>query len=232
MQILWLIPQILLPVIFWAGYHYYKDRHLPEPVGNLVFCFGLGIAAAGVSRLLYLGLGVVSLRFDALELAYSNLWGLFAYAVLVIGPVEEIAKSLPFLLFVLRFRAFDEPVDGIIYASFIALGYATMESLHFLQFLTSLEAVARGFAGPLVHIMFASVWSYFIARAFLRGERLPPVVVAAVATAALLHGIYDFIVLAAPLSALPLSALLILLIWVWRMLLIRRLHRKAGHIQH
>lgn len=230
MKTIMLIPQILLPVMFWAGYHYHKDRHLPEPVGNLVLCFLLGIAAAGISKLLYSGLGVVGLRFDALELALTNLWGLFTYAVLVIGPVEELAKLLPFLLFVLRFRAFDEPLDGIIYASFIALGYATMENLHFLQFLTSTEAIARGFAGPLVHIMFASVWSYYIARSYLAHGRLASVTVVAVAAAAFLHGLYDFIVLAAPMSALPLSALLILLIWAWRMFLIRGIHREAGHI--
>ena len=38
---------IVLPVLFWAAYHYHKDRHLPEPLGNLALCFGLGLAAAG-----------------------------------------------------------------------------------------------------------------------------------------------------------------------------------------
>jgi RsiW-degrading membrane proteinase PrsW (M82 family) len=43
-----------------------------------------------------------------------------------------------------RFRAFDEDLDGIIYASFIAMGYATMENLHNLEYLTKNEAIARG----------------------------------------------------------------------------------------
>ena len=229
MLTLMLIPQILLPVVFWAGYHYYKDRHLPEPIGNLALCFVLGIASSGIGRLLYNGLGLLGLRFDALELSINNLGGLFAYAVLAIGPVEETAKLIPFLLVVLRFRAFDEPLDGIIYASFIALGYATMENLHYLQYLSPGEAIARGFAGPLVHIMFVSIWGYYISRAFLNGERLLPVIIVAVGAAAFLHGVYDFIVMAAPASALPLSALLILLIWGWRMLLIRGIHRDGGH---
>ena len=29
-----LLP-VVLPILFWAAYHYYKDRHLPEPVGHL-----------------------------------------------------------------------------------------------------------------------------------------------------------------------------------------------------
>ena len=35
---------IILPALFWAAYHYHKDRHLPEPIGNLLLCFGPGDA--------------------------------------------------------------------------------------------------------------------------------------------------------------------------------------------
>lgn len=41
-------------------------------------------------------------------------FGLLAYSLLAIGPIEELAKLVPFLIFVRRFRAFDEPLDGII----------------------------------------------------------------------------------------------------------------------
>lgn len=228
MEIAWFLLQILLPVLFWSAYHYHKDRHLPEPIGNLLLCFLLGGVAAMISRLLYTALDILQLRFDAIELGISNLPGLFAYAMLAIGPIEEFAKLLPFLLVALRFKAFDEPVDGIIYASFISLGYATAENLHYLQFLTSLEAVARGFAAPLVHVMFASVWGYYIGRAYLRHDSWLTPALWSVPAAALLHGGYDFLVLAEPLAALPLSAVLMLLIWIWRILLIRGIHSRSG----
>lgn len=80
---------------------------------------------------------------------------MLAYAIFAIGPIEEFSKLLPFVVIVLRLKAFDEPMDGIIYASFIALGYAASENLYYLQFLTPWEAAARGFAGPVVHILFA-----------------------------------------------------------------------------
>ena len=87
--------------------------------------------------------------------------------------------------------------------------------------------VGRGFASPLVHIMFASIWGYHIGLAFLKRQKLAFVVVRYLALAALAHGSYDFVVIALPLSALPLSALLILVIWLWRMRLIRALHTRA-----
>jgi len=130
MEQLFLIAPIAVPVLFWAVYHYYKDRHLPEPVGHLAFTFLLGIAAAWISTALYSGLDWVGLRFDAGYLADTSSWALLAYSLLAIGPIEELAKLLPFLIVVLRFKEFDEPMDGIIYASFIGLGYAAIENWH------------------------------------------------------------------------------------------------------
>jgi RsiW-degrading membrane proteinase PrsW (M82 family) len=228
MNLLTVIVPIVLPVIFWAAYHYHKDRHVPEPLGNLVLCFGLGMVSFFLGKLMYLGLDLIGLRFDAFALAESSRAGLLAYSILAIGGIEELAKLLPFLLVVLRFSAFDEPVDGVIYAAFIALGFAAVENIYYLQYVTGLEMVGRGFAGPLVHIMFASLWGYFIGLAYLQRKRLALVVFRYLGLAVLLHGLYDFMVIALPLSALPLSALLILAIWLWRMHLIRDLHRRAG----
>ena len=104
---------IFIPVLFWAGYHYYKDRHQPEPVLNLVFCFLLGIGASYLAKFMYASLDLIGMRFDPYELAANNLWHMFAYAVLVIGGIEETAKLLPFLIFAIRFDAFDENLDGI-----------------------------------------------------------------------------------------------------------------------
>ena len=41
-----------------------------------------------------------------------------------IGLIEKTVKTLRFLLVLPRFRAFDEPLDGIAYGSFVTLGYA------------------------------------------------------------------------------------------------------------
>ncbi len=218
---------IVLPALFWAVYHYHKDRHLPEPIGNLLLSFGLGVLAAGLSRAMYVGLEPLGLRFDAVALADSNGWALLAYALLAIGPIEELAKMLPFLLVVIRLKAFDEPLDGIVYASFIALGYAAVENYHYLDFLTRFEAYARGFAGPVIHILFASIWAYWISRARLARESMVKPALYGFLLAAGLHGLYDFMVLRYPVSALPIAAAMIGGIWIWRLRLMRRMHDKA-----
>jgi RsiW-degrading membrane proteinase PrsW (M82 family) len=227
-HVLLLLP-VLLPILFWGFYHYHKDRHLPEPVGRLALAFVLGVISAAISKALYVALGWASLRYDALALADGNTLGLFAYSMLAIGPVEEFAKMLPFLLLVLRFPEMDEPIDGIIYASFVALGYAAVENVMYLEYLTPAESVARGFAGPVVHMLFASIWGYTIGCAHLRGEPLLLAIARGFLVAAGLHGLYDFIVLQQTLNALPVAAVLILGGWIWRLRLLRALHEHAVH---
>lgn len=227
MQRALLILPVVLPVIFWAVYHYHKDRHLPEPPLNLLLCFGLGLLAAAISKFMYAGLEPLGLRFDAWALAADNPTALLAYSMLAIGPIEEFAKMLPFLVIVMRFRAFDELLDGIVYASFIGLGYALAENLHYLDFLSPLEAAARGFAGPVVHILFASIWAYWISRARLSSLSVARAAILGFLLAAFLHGLYDYLVLLHPVAALPVAASLIVGIWIWRLRLMHRLHEQA-----
>lgn len=224
------IVPILGPVLFWAGYHYHKDHRLPEPIHHLVFAFVLGMGSFWLGMLMYQALGVVGLRFDAYELALSNPAGLFVYSILAIGTIEELVKLIPFLLIVIHFSEFDEPIDGIIYASFIALGFAAVENYRYLSFLTPLEALGRGFVGPAVHIVFASVWGFYVGCAQIRGESLLAVGLLSLAATATLHGLYDFIVIAYPATALPVAAALILLLWIWRLRLINALHKQADSI--
>lgn len=215
---------VILPVLFWAGFHYYKDRHLPEPLSRLALAFLLGICSFYIAGAMYWALGLVGLRFDAFLLAETDFAAFFAYAILAIGGIEELAKMIPFLLFVIRFKDFNEPIDGIIYASFIALGFAALENVQYLHGATGPEAWARGLAAPIVHIMFASVWGYYIGRAVLCRRRVAGTIVFAFAGTAVLHGLYDVVAIALPASALPLAAMLIGGIWAWRLRLIDDLH--------
>lgn len=218
-----LLP-IILPLIFWAAYHYHHDRHLPEPVSHLLLALVLGAGSFYIGLWLYQALGSVHLRYDAYLLAAKNPLGLLAYSMLVIGPIEEVAKLVPFLLVIVRFREFDEPIDGIIYASFIGLGFGAMENLNYLPYVSGLEAWGRAFMGPMLHIVFASIWGYFVGRAYLCGRRLLPVIVGSLALAAGIHGVYDFVVIGMVPQAMPVAAVLIVTVWVWRLKCIRDLH--------
>lgn len=223
-----LILPVALPVVFWAVYHYHKDRHLPEPVGHLFLAFTLGMLATRLSMAMYEALGGLGLRYDAGHLADTTSLGLFAYSMLAIGPIEELAKLVPFALVVIRFREFDEPLDGIIYASFIGLGYAAVENWQYLDYLTPAEAFARGFASPVLHILFASIWGHWIGRAHLSQQSVAKAALLGLAVAAGLHGLYDYLALLNPRNTLLFAALMIATLWLGRLRLMRKLHSEAS----
>jgi protease PrsW len=56
---------LLGPTAFWAAFHYYKDRHRPEPVLNLLLTYVLGLAAGYLCPYAYQTLGWFGLRHDA-----------------------------------------------------------------------------------------------------------------------------------------------------------------------
>ena len=101
------------PALFWAVYHYHRDRHQPEPMLILFLTYGLGIVAGYLGVYAYEGLDWLGLRANAYELALSDRTALFFYCVLVIGVVEEGVKLIPFLLVWVRLKHFDERIDGI-----------------------------------------------------------------------------------------------------------------------
>lgn len=227
MAIIRILAAILLPAVFWIGYFHYKDRIRPEPVRNLVRSYLLGFAAALLCYSFY----AVLLRAGntaRLELILDPVISLpfFSYHVVVVGLVEESFKFLPFILAVRRYKAFDEPIDGIVYAAAIAVGFAGFENLGYLPVLKGFAFWGRAIASPLTHTVFSSIWGYAVARAILLKRSVVFAATVGISLAALSHGLFNTLTFSPGLRIL--SALLILLIWAWA---IRILERKPPSLR-
>lgn len=208
---------ILVPGAFWGAYHYYKDRHRPEPVALLLFALLLGVGAAYIGLGLYSLLDSIGFKSDAYSLMHDrNITGLFWYCIFVIGPIEELAKLIPFLLILIWLPHFDEPFDGVIYASFVALGFALHENLSYLPFMEGPEAVGRAFASPMVHILFASVWGYAYGYADEHNCHRGLATFLGFILSAVLHGFYDFFAIYISVWTHIAPPLVILALWMWR----------------
>jgi len=117
---------------------------------------------------------------------------------LVAGPCEEFAKFLAVFLLVWPLRAFNEPMDGIVYAVAAAAGFATMENFYFMKHEPHV-VLARGPIGVAVHILFSIFWGAALAQAKMipsRGKRFL-IIVAGLVVAAFVHGSFDAIVFTA-----------------------------------
>ncbi|KKW35581.1 MAG: hypothetical protein UY83_C0006G0058 [Candidatus Adlerbacteria bacterium GW2011_GWA1_54_10] len=107
----------VLPALLWLFFWLREDRCEPEPRRYIIFAFLAGMAAVPL---------VLPLERQAMQY-YSGTVLLLAWAAL-----EEIFKFGAAYIGALRSRAFDEPLDALIYLVTAALGFAALENTFFL----------------------------------------------------------------------------------------------------
>ncbi len=155
------------------------DRWEPEPRGALVFAFLWG---AGASVLIAL---LVDVQIQGIVATAGGPNGAseFFGAAIQAPIVEELAKGIGVLLILWGARRhFDGPVDGIVYAAWVAGGFAFTENiLYFGVQLTeggllttgTIEIfIIRGIMSPFAHVMFTALIGAALGAAAQRGSRL------------------------------------------------------------
>jgi RsiW-degrading membrane proteinase PrsW (M82 family) len=125
----WMIlAAALAPAVILLYYIYRKDKFQQEPVKELLKAFGYGVLSVFVSLAISLPLGALGFYVDD-PLTFG---GAVADSFFGAAIPEEIAKFLMFWLLIRKSRYFDEHMDGIVYASCVALGFAGLENILYL----------------------------------------------------------------------------------------------------
>lgn len=182
----------ITPGIALALSVYFTDRYDKEPLTLLIKVFVLGalsvIPTAFVEKFL--------LNFNV----FSGLMSAAFTAFIVAGLTEEFFKRGVVLLTAFKSKAFDEKLDGIVYAIFSALGFATIENIMYVVFRFSTNphiGLYRGVFSVPAHMLFSVTMGYYLSLAkfaddeknrkkYLRKSWFVP---------AALHGIFNFILM-------------------------------------
>jgi len=141
------------PVAALLVWIYLKDAYEPEP---RVFVAKVSLAG-----------GLLVIVAAALEALLSLLLppSLTMQSFITSGLSEELVKFTGALLVFYRSRHFNEEIDGIVYSSSLALGFAAVENMLYVVG-SGLEA---GYVRALLpvpgHAFFGVVMGYFLARA-------------------------------------------------------------------
>jgi RsiW-degrading membrane proteinase PrsW (M82 family) len=195
-----------------------------------LIAFGLGVAAWALAVLGFMALdaaGVPGITFG--QAGWSAV-----YCFGFVGPLEEGTKILFAYLIVFRWREFDEPLDGFVYASAISLGFASVENFYNVPDLDWQEQLARTAALPLTHMLFSAVWGFGIGYARFC---VPPSFrrtlwqAGSIVLGMSVHGLYDFLLFA--FHATYVTSGLALAIWIfviWRAHVIAKHSTKAEDI--
>lgn len=181
-----LLALSLAPAVAIIAYIYARDKYEPEPISLLLLSFGFGvISTLPAYASSYLG---ASLGLDLTPNIFTTLLYIFG----VIAFSEELAKFLFLRFGIFPKKEFDEPLDGIVYAVMIGMGFATIENIIYVFKFGASVGLARMFTAVPAHAAFGVVMGYYTGLAKQFPEKQNVLLAKALIGATMLHGAYNF----------------------------------------
>jgi RsiW-degrading membrane proteinase PrsW (M82 family) len=201
-----LIIIALAPVLILAFYIYLRDKYEREPLSQLLLAISAGCLITIPVIIVEGWLAVPMRQMSGYPAAAWN-------AFIVAGMTEEVFKFSALMILFWGNRNFNEKFDGIVYASFISLGFAAVENILYVKDGGAGLGLMRAFTAVPAHALFGVVMGYHagLARFYPQERRFR--LFFALALPIVLHGVYDFILM----SGHPLFLLVFVpyLIFLW-----------------
>jgi RsiW-degrading membrane proteinase PrsW (M82 family) len=188
-------------------YIYFRDKYNKEPIGLLIW--GLIFGALTTVPILFVG-GSLS----TVGIALTGMANAAYRSFIVAAFTEELFKFLAVMILFWRHRAFDEKFDGIVYAAFVSLGFATVENVLYVLQHGAGTGILRALTAVPAHLLFGITMGYYIGLARFMPEKKGSLLLKALLLPIFLHGFYNFIIY----SQLPLMLLIFVpfIIYLWR----------------
>ncbi len=193
------------PGLYWLWYFYQRDRIEPEPLKLIFVSYFLGFLAVAFTIF-------VQLPFK---------WNFFTSAVVAAPIIEESFKFLVVWIFLFRNKNFSEPMDGIVYASAVALGFASVENGLYLFrfskqaiFLLPNTILIRALLSVPAHALFSSIWGHALGKFKFAKKKSIIFVIPALLLAMVCHAAFNFFCRANIISAFGLLVLIAAL-WIF-----------------
>jgi RsiW-degrading membrane proteinase PrsW (M82 family) len=185
----WLLPAVVPALLLLAVVHFSDSRREPVPLVLTTFFLG-GAFGGGAFYLQYL-----ATKWTGLDLKthVSGNAGALVFIFAFVAPIQEASKTAA-MWPAFRSKYFDEPYDGVVYASAAALGFAVTENARMLM--THPHAAVWLFRAALAlpaNVFFANAWGYALGRA--KRQKTPGAIFpAAWLLATVMHGLYAHLV--------------------------------------
>lgn len=226
-----IITLALAPVLAFGLFIYVKDKYNREPLIWLMVAFAAGC--------LLIGPAILIERFLESRVGLSigpNTGSLIINAFVVVAVTEELCKFAVLRIVFYRKKFFTEPINGIVYAVMLSLGFAFAESLIYILGASDIYATAivRSLTAVPAHFIFAVFMGYFMGKAkFTFLHRRTGLVWLGFALAVFSHGFYDVFLLAwwTPSELQFVSYAFLIAGLVYAVVLINRAQRRSPFIK-
>ena len=179
----------VLPGLLLSYAAFRADKYEQESAAALLLCFGLGAAATlpavAIEKWIYPDSGLEKL----------SSWKMALVAFGAVAFNEELFKLLALLIGAFPWRFFNEPMDGIVYAVLVAMGFATAENVLYFNRFGAETLLLRAFTAVPAHLVFAIVTGYFAGLAKFNPHKKNRLLLFGFGLAVLIHGTYDLLIL-------------------------------------
>ena len=174
----------ILPPLLIAYYVYQKDKYDKEPKSLIIKSFLFGCVAI---------LPAIFLETIYNQSLFPNL---FLYVFFGIALIEEGVKYFFLKNYMYKKKEFNEPMDGIVYAVMISLGFATVENISYVfkygeQGL--FVAITRMFTAIPLHAVCGVILGYFVGLAKFSDDKRP-LLFKGLFLAVLIHALYNYFI--------------------------------------
>lgn len=172
---------------------YLSDRHDREPFKVLLFTYILGALSV-----------IPSIIVEEILIGFNifpSILGAFYNAFIVAGFTEEYFKRLVVLKYAYKTKYFNEKLDGIVYCVFSTMGFATVENIIYVAYRYTNNpfiGLYRGIFSVPAHAVFGITMGYYLslAKFDLNLDRKKMNMRKSLYMPVIMHGIFDFILMA------------------------------------
>lgn len=198
-----LLTAAIAPGVALLAYFYLKDLYESEPISGVAKMFVLGLLTVFPTMVIQRGM----------VLGFGN--DPFFHAFVVSAGIEEFIKW--FLVYYLIYRNFSikHSYDGIVYATAVSLGFATMENVIFsLYYQPGIQTlITRALLPVSGHALFGVLMGYYLGKAKYNADREARYISFAILMPVIWHGMFDYILLQASSQWLWLMIPFMALLW-------------------
>lgn len=223
--VIWYIIIALIPGIFWIWFYRRKDQN-PEPRKLIIKVFLVGMAIT-LPAIVF----EYAAEFFFPFINSENLLTIIISSLFIVAPIEEYLKYYVIKKIAYKNKAFDEPVDGVIYGVVAGLGFASLENLIVISAEGQAIIILRFATATLMHAITTGIVGYYLSMSKFAGENLRnkyPIWKGLIIAIAL-HGLYNSIVSTQTIIALFVLICFLIIMYILLAIRIKKLKKMDGY---
>ena len=179
----------IVPAALLILYIYHQDKYQKEPVKSLVKAFCGGMLSVVFTLIL---VQIIEYTIGLIPILNETV---FYDSFITAGIPEELCKFAVFMIFIWRDKNFDEYFDGIVYASIVSLGFATIENIMYVLPGGISVGIVRALLSVPGHFLFGIIMGYFLSLAKFNRSKRGLYIFLGLLFSILAHGIYDWLLM-------------------------------------